>query len=394
MLTGKKHISLLTILAVLSAFCLSCNGDYEFNGDLVKELNEDVQTDIYFKKDAASPIAFSLPYKMGVDYKVSDLPGNKDPNVSKLNPGYDVVGWIPELTSGDADKCIKVDAEGKLLSFHVTTTELIVYPAAYVPSHDTPYTVNHHIQNKSLTGYEFYKKEKKKGTTSTPSAISYTDGSSAVLNIPGFSLSTVNAIHDMEILADGTTVIDIFYDRIQYALTFDGNGDDSSGSYDQDFYYDVPAALMGNAFIRTGYVFAGWAKTKERADQLKVDYEDGAMYTIGTSDVTLYAVWKLPAISVFIELPSIDEVGITYTINGNEITFTAAIPEGHTAAEYNFYWYKPGEPIAGLPAEQKGESWLVDTTGWEPGVYEISLLAVHNIDSMPSGQTVQITITP
>ena len=56
--------------------------------------------------------------------------------------------------------------------------------------------------------------------------------------------------------------------------------------------YDKNVTLRANAFKRTGYKFAGWAKTKTG----KVAYKNKAkvknLTTVNDRVVTLYAVWK------------------------------------------------------------------------------------------------------
>ena len=51
---------------------------------------------------------------------------------------------------------------------------------------------------------------------------------------------------------------------------------------------NTAAALSSNTFTRTGYTFAGWATTAAGS----VSYNNGANYSIGTADVTLYAKWN------------------------------------------------------------------------------------------------------
>ena len=45
--------------------------------------------------------------------------------------------------------------------------------------------------------------------------------------------------------------------------------------------------LAANTFTRDGWTFSGWAKTSGGS----IAYDDNSGYTIGTADVTLYAVW-------------------------------------------------------------------------------------------------------
>lgn len=79
-----------------------------------------------------------------------------------------------------------------------------------------------------------------------------------------------------------------------YTLTFNGNGGTTSGSattYTQSLVYNVATALTANAFTNAGYLFGGWATSAALATAGTVAYADGANYTIGTSAVSLYAIW-------------------------------------------------------------------------------------------------------
>ncbi len=72
-----------------------------------------------------------------------------------------------------------------------------------------------------------------------------------------------------------------------YYITFNSNGGTGSMST-QSMTYGSTASLSTNTFTRTGFDFKGWSLTSGGA----VAYADGASYTMGAGDVTLYACWK------------------------------------------------------------------------------------------------------
>jgi uncharacterized repeat protein (TIGR02543 family) len=77
------------------------------------------------------------------------------------------------------------------------------------------------------------------------------------------------------------------------SITFDANG--GSGSMTaQTIATDASANLTANAFTRAGYTFAGWATTAGGS----VAYANGASYTMGAADLTLYATWTANTNSV------------------------------------------------------------------------------------------------
>jgi uncharacterized repeat protein (TIGR02543 family) len=73
-----------------------------------------------------------------------------------------------------------------------------------------------------------------------------------------------------------------------YNITFNKNSSGATGTMaKQTIASGSSANLTANAFIRTGWTFAGWAKTSGGA----VEYADQASYTMGTANVTLFAKW-------------------------------------------------------------------------------------------------------
>ena len=73
--------------------------------------------------------------------------------------------------------------------------------------------------------------------------------------------------------------------KVTYTVTFDANG--GSGAMNpQIFTYGEPQNLSPNEFTMENKDFLGWAKTSGGS----IAYDDNSGYTIGTADVTLYAV--------------------------------------------------------------------------------------------------------
>ena len=74
-----------------------------------------------------------------------------------------------------------------------------------------------------------------------------------------------------------------------YTITFNSNGGTSGSTAIQTITSGASANLNSNGFIKTGSTFAGWATTATGA----VAYANNASYTMGTSNVTLYAKWTV-----------------------------------------------------------------------------------------------------
>lgn len=105
-------------------------------------------------------------------------------------------------------------------------------------------------------------------------------------------------------VAASTATIHAKWTPITYTIHFNGNGNTSGSMSDQTgVTYDAATTITANAFGKTGYNFAGWATTQERANAGTVDRTDGAAHgnLASTQGATaqLWAVWtpKQSAIS-------------------------------------------------------------------------------------------------
>lgn len=92
-----------------------------------------------------------------------------------------------------------------------------------------------------------------------------------------------------------------------YKVKYDGNGNTGGSAPNVDCTYSdgVAVTVLGNTgyLTRTGYTFDGW---NTESDGAGTDYSEGESLTINSSDVTLYAKWKLNATYT-----------VTYNGNGN-----------------------------------------------------------------------------
>jgi len=95
---------------------------------------------------------------------------------------------------------------------------------------------------------------------------------------PGVSIYELDA---------GGTYKNLYYAESDIAVTFNANGG-TGAMTNQLFPKNSTKALSTNTLTKTGYTFAGWATSAGGG----VAYANGASYTAGTTDVTLYAVWS------------------------------------------------------------------------------------------------------
>ena len=79
----------------------------------------------------------------------------------------------------------------------------------------------------------------------------------------------------------------------EYTVNYDGNGNDVGDPPESvDYSYNSVVTVRGNSgeLAKKGYTFSDW-NTKE--DGSGTSYQPDTSFTIGTSDVTLYAQWNV-----------------------------------------------------------------------------------------------------
>lgn len=131
------------------------------------------------------------------------------------------------------------------------------------------YIVKHHLQNLAGDGYEeqiadTQTKAGEEGATTVAEAKTYT----------GFTAQT---FAQGTVTADGNTVVNVYYTRNSYTVTFDVNGTKT----EQIVKYGGKIEKPEDPNVE-GYTFGGW-----KLNGTLIDFDT---YTMGTSDITLTAV--------------------------------------------------------------------------------------------------------
>ena len=139
-----------------------------------------------------------------------------------------------------------------------------------------------------------------------------------------YAFTNVTASHTIS----ATFAVDTF------TITFLANDAGAGGTMTaQNIVSGSTAPLKANAFTKTGWSFAGWANTSTGA----VLYADAVSYTMGTSNVTLYAKWTINQYNV-----AFNSNGGT-AVNSQNVTYntTATQPSpAPTRTGYTFAgWY-------------------------------------------------------
>lgn len=147
--------------------------------------------------------------------------------------GYEFDAWTPDIPAA-TDKI----------------NENLVFIANFKAA-DTKYTVEHYLQNVSDDEYTLdtsVEKTGKTGVLTEAEANTYT----------GFTL--VGAIEQVNIAADGSTVVKLYYNRNMYELTYSITGEYfAEAEYNKTSYRYGAEIVKLDAPSRAGYTFSGWS---------------------------------------------------------------------------------------------------------------------------------------
>ena len=127
-------------------------------------------------------------------------------------------------------------------------TENKTYTVIYHPA-NVGFTVNHYLQNVADNNYTLNVSERHDGFTEREV------GDGLAETYPGFAALLYNT--KAKVAADGSTVVEIYYDRNYYMMSFNLDG----GYGVEPIYARYGAALEVGTPTKPGYTFSGWEPT-------------------------------------------------------------------------------------------------------------------------------------
>ncbi len=142
-----------------------------------------------------------------------------------------VVGYAPDQPSVDV--------------FVNNITENKTYTVTYHPA-NVGFTVNHYLQNVADNNYTLDKTEEVGGFTESEV------GDGLAETYPGFAALLYNT--KAKVAADGSTVVEIYYDRNYYMMSFNLDG----GYGVEPIYARYGASVKVENPTKPGYTFSGW----------------------------------------------------------------------------------------------------------------------------------------
>lgn len=152
-------------------------------------------------------------------------------------------------------------------------TENKNYTVTYYPA-NVGFTVNHYLQNVADNNYTLNVSERHDGFTESEV------GDGLAETYPGFAALLYNT--KAKVAADGSTVVEIYYDRNYYMMSFNLDG----GFGVEPIYARYGAALEVGTPTKPGYTFSGWEpKVPETVPAENTTYK--AKWTPGESGFTV-----------------------------------------------------------------------------------------------------------
>ena len=127
-------------------------------------------------------------------------------------------------------------------------TENVTYTVTYYPA-NVGFTVNHYLQNVADNNYTLDKTEEVGGFTESEV------GDGLAETYPGFAALLYNT--KAKVAADGSTVVEIKYDRNYYMMSFNLDG----GYGVEPIYARFGASVKVENPTKPGYTFSGWEPT-------------------------------------------------------------------------------------------------------------------------------------
>ena len=233
-----------------------------------------------------NPAPVSDPVPANDPAPVNDPPAEEPPTTYTILINYQFAdgtqaapSWSAQVATGstytqDIQSPVVVGYTPDQTVVHVEASETKTYTVTYRPA-EVDFTVKHYRQNVSNDGYTLANTETKKGYTE--SAVG--EGLAKTDDTGFYSL-----LYDTttKIAADGSTVVEIYYDRYYYLMNFNLDG----GYGVEPIYARYGAAINVGTPTRPGYTFDKWTPAVPTAMPAK-NTSYTASWKIGESGFTV-----------------------------------------------------------------------------------------------------------
>ena len=265
--------------------------------------------------------------------------------------GYDFLGWFTAQTDGAQvreDDRVTITA-GQTLYAHWTAGAV-------------NYTVKHYQQNIEDNKYTEVEADRQ-----TLSGITGQTTAAAAKTYTGF---TAQPVTQQTILADSSTVVEIYYDRLTYTVTW-MNGENTLKT-DTGVKYGAKAAYTGTKPTKTetGHtcIFTGWNTAADGS---------GTTWTASTTvtdNVTWYAQFRSTAKTYTIDYRNMNGLSnpnpTSYTYGETVTLQSPPSRTGYTFDGWYADWSCTGSPVTEISAMDTGDKTFY--AGWRANTYTVS----------------------
>ena len=220
------------------------------------------------------------------------------PTVAKT--GYTFAGWSSSATA--------------------MPDEDLTITASWTPNTNTPYVVKHYQQNIADDDYTEVTADRQELTGATDAQVT-----PAVNSYTGFTAPDAQTV---TILADGSRVVEYYYTRDSYTLTWNANGGELSGSYTSgSVKFGTP--ITAPTATRTTYDFDGWFDGTSIVTPAVTMPAENKTYTAQWTLAAVTILWKSEDGTDIIETDDLVLIGSTPS-------FDSAEPSKATTEAYTY----------------------------------------------------------
>ncbi len=211
-------------------------------------------------------------YNIVINYKFENNEIVSDPYTANLAEGSSFSATVTFPTVQGYLPYVGETQQDSMELSYASVSEDVTINVVYKPT-NVNYTVIHYQQNVDNDAYTVKETETKQWLTA-----------SQVPEVAKTYEGFYNLIYERpNIAADGSTVIEVYYDRYYYLMNFD-----MGGGYGTDPVYARYGAEIGKVTepTRAGYKFLGWSETKNG------NTVDKLPETMPAESKTYYAIWQ------------------------------------------------------------------------------------------------------
>lgn len=230
----------------------------DVNTDVLSNENQEADTDVAVNEDATGNTEAAenenINYIVSINYVFEDNTQAaqtwsaslaKDSTYSNTIAYPEIVGYAPEVPSVLPNG---VSANENGITFNLTVQSDITINIIYKPAM-VNYTVNYYQQNVNDDNYTLADTETKTGLTGDPIGVTYNSEKDKYEGFYGLLFD-----ESATIAADGSTVVEIYYDRNYYLMSFDLDG----GYGVEPIYARYGAEISVGDPEKPGHSFSGW----------------------------------------------------------------------------------------------------------------------------------------